>query len=168
MWEDLNNHERELRREAFQLREIWAKTCELHSLNEEDREKLEKEAKLEFLPASDRIVLNVGGQTFETTVAVLTKDRWSILAALCKKKPPLEPVSPGTFFIDRDFWIFHHILQFLRTDALPRDPAVLLELYNEANFYRLASLCQAIRDLPGLDHARFPSFTENGVSFETH
>ena len=31
LWQDLDNHERELRKEAFQLREIWHKTNELHA-----------------------------------------------------------------------------------------------------------------------------------------
>ena len=129
LWEDLNSHERELRREAFQLREIWHKTRELQAMNLEEREKVEKEAKLDFKGASERMCLNVGGQVFETTVGVLTKDRWSILASLCKSSNrPLEADEDGTFFIDRDWWIFNHLLQFLRTNTLPQDPALLLEM----------------------------------------
>lgn len=43
---------------------------------------------------------------FETTVEVLTRDRFSLLASLCRKdhtKLPLQPDKQGTFFIDRDW-----------------------------------------------------------------
>lgn len=148
LWEDLDVQERQLRKEAFTLREIWHKTVDLHAANDVERKKLEGEAKLDFVDASERIVLNVGGQTFETTAGVLIKDRWSVLAALCLQKPLLDKQGDGSFFVDRDWWIFRHVLQFLRDATLPHDPNVLLELYNEAQFYRIASLCQAIRDLP--------------------
>lgn len=38
VWEDLNAQERQLRKEAFTLREIWYKTCDLHAENEKERE----------------------------------------------------------------------------------------------------------------------------------
>ena len=152
---DLDNHERELRREGFQLREIWHKTTELHATNDEHREKLEKKANQQFLPVDHRVVLNVGGQIFETTAGVLTKDRWSILAALCDVNPPMAKEADGSFFLDRDWWIFRHILVWLRSDNLPQDPMVLLEMYNEANFYRIKSLCEAIKSLPGPPEHRF-------------
>ncbi|KAJ8603000.1 hypothetical protein CTAYLR_001529 [Chrysophaeum taylorii] len=131
LWEDLNVQERQarLRKEAFTLREIWHKTCDLHAQNEEARKKLEQEAKLDFVPESERITLNVGGQMFETTAGILTKDRWSILADLCKKTSShFHKQDDGSFFIDRDWWIFRHILQFLRVGTLPQDPALLLEM----------------------------------------
>ena len=37
LWSDLDAHERELRREGYQLREIWHKTTELHAENEKAR-----------------------------------------------------------------------------------------------------------------------------------
>ena len=48
------------------------------------------------------------------------------------------------YFIERDWWIFRHIIHFLRTDSLPADALLLEELHNEANFYRLSSLKDAI------------------------
>jgi hypothetical protein len=50
------------------------------------------------------MVLNVGGQVFETTAALLTKDKYSVLAALCRKaKPPLTKNKQGQIFIERDW-----------------------------------------------------------------
>ena len=64
-----------------------------------------------------------------------------MLAALCDRDEPIiAPDDDGTFFLDRDWWIFRHILNWLRTDALPQDPMVLLEMYNEAMFYRVEGL----------------------------
>ena len=148
LWEDLDRQERELKLEGKRLREIWHKINDMHRENAAEREEVEKKAKLNFRPGTDRIVLNVGGQQFETTAGVLCRDRFSILAALCKPEPeaPLKPGPDGVFFIDRDWWIFRHILYFLRTDALPDDQLLLEEMYNEANFYRLSLLRAAIED----------------------
>ncbi|KAJ1450217.1 BTB/POZ protein [Pelagophyceae sp. CCMP2097] len=156
VWRDLDNHERALRKEAFQLREIWHKTTELHAANAKDRAAFEKEAQLDFVDATARVTLNVGGQLFETTCAVLTaRDRFSVLAALCLREPALAKQADGTFFLDRDWWLFRHVLQFLRTGALPQDVALLRELYDEANFYRLESLRAAIRQVPGPQEPRW-------------
>ena len=70
LWSDLDAHERELRREGYQLREIWHKINDMHRENAAEREEVEKKAKLNFRPGTDRVVLNVGGQQFETTAGV--------------------------------------------------------------------------------------------------
>ena len=50
----------------------------------------------------------------------------------------------GCFFVERDWWVFRYILQFLRNDTLSRDSGLLEEMYTEASFYRLNSLRRAI------------------------
>jgi BTB/POZ domain len=70
---------------------------------------------------------------------------YSLLAALCKaKSPPVSRDATGAFFLDRDWWIFRYILQFLRSGALPQDSALLQEMHTEAAFYRMGSLRRAI------------------------
>lgn len=101
-----------------------------------------------FLPEETVIVLNVGGQVFETNVNILTKDPYSLLAACCRVKPPLEKNPDGLFFFDRDWWLFRHILNFLKSQKLPNDLDTLKELYREASFYRLEKLQLAIENLP--------------------
>ena len=71
LWSDLDAHERELRREGYQLREIWHKTTELHAENEKARSELEGKARQNFVAPDTRINLNVGGQIFETTAGIL-------------------------------------------------------------------------------------------------
>ena len=114
---------------------------------------------LDFLHPDAVIVVNVGGQVFETTVQVLTSDPFSVLACLCRKDCPLpchadtapsssSPPSPRVFFLDRDWWIFRHLLSFLRSDILPSDLETLKELYKEALYYRVQSLQRAIENFP--------------------
>ena len=101
-----------------------------------------------FLDAETRMTLNVGGQIFETQVSVLTRDPYSVLAGMCRQVPITSPDTSGVFYIDRDWWLFRHILAFLRSNILPNELETLKELYLEASFYRLESLQRAIEDLP--------------------
>lgn len=101
-----------------------------------------------FLPPDTPIGLNVGGQMFETTVDVLTVDPYSVLASLCRRKPPIRPNADGIFYLDRDWWLFRHILSFLRSGVLPRELEILKELYKEASFFRMEKLQRAIEEIP--------------------
>jgi hypothetical protein len=160
-WSNLDAQEHALKLEQKYLKEIWLKVCEQHKENEKAREKLEAEkleAGLHFVDPSMLIKLNVGGQEFETTAGVLCRDEFSILAGICRgsgkvldSRMQSEPDEGGptpSFFLDRDWWIFRHILQFLRSDVLPEDPLLVEEMYNEASFYRLRILKEAIDKLP--------------------
>ena len=77
---------------------------------------------LSFVDTSTEMVLNVGGQIFETSAGILTKEPFSTLAAFCRKEPviPAEPTS-GVYFIERDWWLFRHILTYLRSNILPNE-----------------------------------------------
>lgn len=159
-WDDLDRQERALKLEQKYLSEIWLTVCDKHKENEAARAELEQ-AKRDvgvgmFVDPGTPIRLNVGGLEFETTAGVLCRDEYSILAAMCRGEGttlkadgllrPDPPGSPneGSLFIDRDWWIFRHILQFLRSGTLPEDPSLVEELYAEATFYRLGLLRQAV------------------------
>lgn len=94
------------------------------------------------------MLLNVGGQIMEVSAEVLTKDASSALAALCRKKPQQGAGRPDVLYIDRDWWLFRHIIHYLRHDTLPSELETLKELYREASYYRLSSLQHAIEQLP--------------------
>ena len=159
---------------------------EVHTKNENDRQSIDDVGLFDFVPPETRMCLNVGGQLFETTCAVLTRDKYSILAALCREDDPLgknsgrrpsdasdkevngfttgrsyesssssskastgpllHPNGDGEIFIDRDWWIFRHILQFLREGVLPNEVPLLQELYIEACFYKLSTLKNAVKN----------------------
>jgi hypothetical protein len=87
-----------------------------------------------FLPVDTPIGLNVGGQMFESTVEILIVDPFSVLASLCRQRPSIKPNADGIFYLDRDWWLFRHILSFLRSGVLPRELEILKELYKEAFF----------------------------------
>ena len=101
-----------------------------------------------FLSPETGITLNIGGQYFETTVQILTTDPYSLLATCCRVKPLVERAVDGSFYFDRDWWLFRHILAFLRSRKLPNELQTLKELYKEASFYRLESLQRAIENIP--------------------
>ena len=166
MWDELDRQERELKIEQKHLSDIWLKVCEKHKKNEEDRAKLDGkkvQAGLTFVDPETPIKLNVGGQLFETTASVLCRDEYSVLAGICQGSgTDLTPRLPadeagataGAMYIDRDWWIFRHILQFLRTGSLPDDPMLIEELYNEATFYRLGMLRESIEKRRSAYHQR--------------
>ena len=94
-----------------------------------------------------RVKINVGGQMFEATAKVLCRDRFSVLAACCSADPPVQPDADGSFFFDRDWVTFRHLMTFLRDgslDNVPDKPEVLHNMYHEAAFFRLGLLCTAI------------------------
>lgn len=102
-----------------------------------------------FREPDDHIGVNVGGQIFETTVSVLTRDPYSVLASCCTVDSLIKP-DPETqlFYFDRDWWVFRHVLAYLRSNVLPNEIETLKELYTEASFYRIESLQRAIETIP--------------------
>ena len=188
VWARLEEEEKELKLERAKARDVWNMILEVHTKNENDRQSIDDAGLFDFVPPETRICLNVGGQLFETTCAVLTRDKYSILAALCREEDPfgrnggsrrsssasdkernglttgrsyesssssssrsstgplLHPYNDnGEIFIDRDWWIFRHILQFLREGVLPNEVPLLQELYIEACFYKLSPLKNAVK-----------------------
>jgi hypothetical protein len=109
------------------------------------------------VPFDTVIGLNIGGQIFETTAAVLTVDPYSLLAACCREDPPFTKTEDGYYYFDRDWWLFRHIIAFLRSNKLPNDLETLKELYTEASFYRLHRLQRAIENIPVSDVASLSS-----------
>eukprot|EP00903_Cladosiphon_okamuranus_P009167 g8757.t1 len=117
----------------------------MHKKNAEAREAFEKETAFDFVSSHEEIFLNIGGQKYKTTAGVLCRDRFSLLACICRTEPPISKDGDGAFFFERDWWIFRYVLEFLRTGDLPQDQALLQEMYGEAAFYRLSSLRRAIQ-----------------------
>lgn len=63
----------------------------------------EKEAAFDFISGDEQIILNVGGQKFKTTAGVLCRDRFSLLACICRTAPPISKDEDGSFFFERDW-----------------------------------------------------------------
>jgi len=88
-----------------------------------------------------RVILDVGGQLFSTTIETLTNVPNSLLGRMFSGRVPILPNEEGYFFIDRDGEHFRHILNFLRDpnhfEMKIIDKQTLLELRIEAQYYDL-------------------------------
>lgn len=95
------------------------------------------------------ISLNVGGVIFQTTVATLTQDPNSMLAAMFNsERPPAMKDDNGNYLIDRNPRAFGYILEFLRNAGLPDDivGCSLLEVQWEASYFGLHGLLRIIEE----------------------
>jgi len=143
---------RELGRRRLALQEEWRRLRIERTYLEDERRRFEDVRcspwfQAHALPTAKarRIKLNVGGQLFETTASTLLRDPDSMLAAMAGPEGPLM-ANDGCFYIDRDWWLFRHILTFLRDGKLPSRRRLLSQLYCEADFYNLVLLRRAVRE----------------------
>ena len=92
-----------------------------------------------------RVILNIGGQCFQTSRVTLMADPTSMFALMLRKGCPLRP-SRNTYFLDRDPSHFKFILNYFRNGAhvdicmLPHEKRYLLEMLMESRFYMLSGL----------------------------
>ncbi|KAK3612163.1 hypothetical protein CHS0354_016548 [Potamilus streckersoni] len=95
------------------------------------------------LAQDKRIILNVGGQKFETSVSSLQKDPSSVLTYMVMPDSPLKPYNTDSvykYFLDRKPNHFRHILNNSRyggnpSNTFPHDVIYLKEQQREAEFY---------------------------------
>ena len=97
------------------------------------------------------ISLDVGGVIFKTTVATLTQDPNSMLAAMFDPEselPPARKDDKGNFLIDRDPEPFRVILGYLRNARLPDDivGCSLQQVQWEASYFGLDGLLKTIEE----------------------
>ena len=110
-----------------------------HELEEWEEEKQRIASTHNF---ESKITLDVGGHSFATTVATLTRFPDSKLGAMFSGRHALIQDKNGTYFIDRDGTHFREILNFLRGSSastpdsmVQLSPRALEELKVEAEFY---------------------------------
>ena len=114
------------------------------SNNKDEEGIMNKEVRKVKEAASSRVLLNIGGQKFDTSRATLTTDPSSLFALVIQ-----EEGSQEYLFFDRDPAHFRLILNFMRNGCtcdlrtLPHDARYLYELYYEAKYYRLKGLMKA-------------------------
>lgn len=83
---------------------------------------------------------------FEISEIYMQRDPTSLLHQLCEPNPPILPDVDGSYFFDRDWWLFRYIVIFLRDGTLPEDRSLLAQLYREAGFWHLTELQKAIEE----------------------
>ncbi len=168
LWKELDDYVLELDKESKSLQDVWVKIAQVKGKNETEAAelvcpcwhryqcllffyliaRLMRNPEFSFVLPDTIFHLNVGGQIFETSCEILTRDPFSILAAVCREVPLISPNAEGHIYFDRDWWLFRHILIFLKSDGLPTEIETLKELYIEASYYRLESLQRAIENIP--------------------
>ncbi|KAK3085458.1 hypothetical protein FSP39_003706 [Pinctada imbricata] len=104
----------------------------------------------------ERVVLNVGGRRYETSIPTLKREADSLLAKMTKPISPLQPyVTDGlpTYFLDRDPSIFSFLLDYLRNGPKvvklwfhTQDPTVRSRIYIEAEHFKMKELINEIEN----------------------
>ncbi|KAI8139229.1 BTB/POZ protein [Fennellomyces sp. T-0311] len=98
---------------------------------------------------TDKVTLNVGGETHTTYLTTLRKEPSSLLAMMFSGRHKLVSEGDGSYFIDRDPTHFRLILNYLRDFRIPpsaiQDASVRHELLQEAKYYKIDSLVQLLQ-----------------------
>jgi len=92
----------------------------LANASNEEKEWKDIKAKLATTSIKGKIILDVGGEKFTTSVDTLTRVKDTFFTALFSKQWELErDPDDKSIFIDRNGKIFTYILEYLRTDMVP-------------------------------------------------
>jgi hypothetical protein len=89
-----------------------------------------------------KVLLDVGGREFSTTVDTLTSEKDTFFTLLFSSQWELEKDEKGRIFIDRNGDLFAEILEYMRNpdQFLLADERLRQRLTNEARFYKLNNL----------------------------
>lgn len=96
-----------------------------------------------FSSSNNKVRLCVGGKTFITTLATLTRDRTSMFAVLFGGRFAEETDADGAYFIDRDPAHFGQILNYLRDGTIALKGMTTNQkqaLLREAKYYSVSGL----------------------------
>ena len=109
------------------------------------------QTKLASTAVNGKVVLDVGGEMYSTSVETLTREKNTFFTALFSKQWQIkrDPVDKS-IFIDRDGKLFHHILNYLRTGKIPidtmDDESLRQSLINEAEYFRLQGFASLLME----------------------
>ncbi|XP_068601702.1 BTB/POZ domain-containing protein KCTD14 [Brachionichthys hirsutus] len=97
-------------------------------------------------PVPPVVHLNVGGHLFTTSLGTLRRHPGSALSRMFGGQTQLPRDAQGRHFIDRDGGHFRAVLDFLRSDWLPKEH--ILEVHKEALFYDIKPLVKLLEETP--------------------
>ena len=117
----------------------------LINASNEEKEWKDIRVKLATTVVDGKVILDVGGEKYSTSVETLTREKNTFFTALFSRQWKLE-LDPAdkSIFIDRDGKLFQHILAYFRTRKIPVDvmsnESLRQALIIEAEYFRLQDL----------------------------
>ncbi|CAF3624124.1 unnamed protein product [Rotaria socialis] len=117
----------------------------LVNASNEEKEWKDIKVKLATTSIQGKVILDVGGEKYTTSVEVLTREKDTFFTALFSKQWQLErDPDDKSIFIDRNGKIFTYILEYFRTNTVPtnvlKDETLITSLIIEVEYFRLKSL----------------------------
>ncbi|CAF3618799.1 unnamed protein product [Rotaria sp. Silwood1] len=124
----------------------------LVNASNEEKEWKDIKAKLATTSIQGKVILDVGGDKYATSVETLTREKNTFFTALFSKQWQLErDPDDKSIFIDRNGKIFTYILEYLRSNTVPpnvmKDATLLSSLFIEAEYFRLHALIDILTDM---------------------
>ncbi|CAF0739891.1 unnamed protein product [Didymodactylos carnosus] len=105
-------------------------------------------ANLSMTKVRGKVLLDVGGKEFATTVDTLTSEKNTFFTAMFSGQWELERDERGRIFIDRNGDLFAEILEYMRNPRkyVVSDERLRQRLINEAEFYQLRTLLEILTE----------------------
>ncbi|CAF2666924.1 unnamed protein product [Rotaria sp. Silwood2] len=141
-------------------KQLCHQTTEINTISEdklvntsnEEEEWKDIKAKLATTSIQGKVLLDVGGEKFSTSVETLTREKNTFFTALFSKQWQLErDPNDRSIFIDRDGKLFNYILAYLRTNKVSNDvwnnDSLHQLLIAEAEYFRLHNLIDILTDV---------------------
>jgi len=128
----------------------------LTNVSNEAKEWQQIKVKLASTVVKGKVILDVGGEKYTTSVETLTREKDTFFTALFSRQWELErDPKDDSIFIDRDGKIFTHILAYLRTDILSKDvmtnEVFRQNLIVEAKYFHLHKLIEILTEAERID-----------------
>lgn len=123
----------------------------LATVTAETSEWQQMKAKLATTAVQGKVILDIGGDKFTTSVETLTREKDTFFTALFSRQWELErDPKDESIFIDRDGKLFAHILGYLRTDTISSDvmttETLRQKVIAEAKYYQMNKLVEVLTE----------------------
>jgi hypothetical protein len=123
----------------------------LANVSNDAKEWQQIKVKLASTAVKGKVILDVGGDKYATSVETLTREKNTYFTALFSRQWELErDPKDDSIFIDRDGKLFTHILAYLRTDSVSNDimtnEPLRQNLILEAKYFHLHKLIEILME----------------------
>ena len=141
---------------------------QLANASNEEKEWKDIQVKLATTVVDGKVILNVGGDKYSTSVETLTREKDTFFTALFSKQWKLE-LDPDdkSIFIDRDGKLFQYILAYFRTMKIPVDvmsnESLRQSLIIEAEYFRLHDLIFILTESDREEQQRINPYFSSGT-----